>query len=204
MTRGAWEALVQGLRHPECNGAGAIQLLAEEPFYDEDDLPFEIIGGGGVLHIIPDDGFRKEALAGSRDEHLMIVDVPDDVGWLVPDDLVASWMNRHVSCPPLEDLVLAHPLYEYLTRLDDEGHSRGGHRGELIQWAPGIPTLASVYSPEFLPHDEEAPRINREREAYADAVAGLLTELEAAFEPVEIEMGLRFSKDPPSYLRDDE
>jgi hypothetical protein len=204
MTREAWRTLVAGLRHPECNGAGAIQLLAEKDFYDEDSLPYEIIGGGAILHVIPDDGFRKESLANSEDERLMIVDSPDGDGWLVPDDIVATWMNLHVSCPTLEDLVLSHPLYEYLTTLDDAGYSRGGHRGELIQWAPGIPNLASVYAPEFLPNDENAPHVNRDREAFADAVADLLNQLEATFEPVEIEMGLRFSKDPPSYLEPDD
>ncbi len=188
------DALERALRDPDCQGAGAVQLLAETPFWDEDALPFEIVGGGSILHIIADVGFRKEHLASSEDERLVIADVPDDDGWLVPDDVVAHWLNRHVDCPPLEDLVLAHPLYEYLTRLDDDGHSRGGHRGELIQWAPGIPTLASIYAPEFLPDDEDAPRVNRERERYAAAVVDLLAQLERAFGPVEIEVGVRYGE----------
>lgn len=187
-----WDALQRLLEHPECQGAGPIQVLAEEDFWDEDALPFLVGGGGTVLHILPDDGFRKEALAGSEDERLMIVDCPDEPGWLVPDDLVGDWMNRNITCPDLEDLILAHPLYEYLTAPDEDGNSRGGHRGELVQWAPGLPTLASVYAPEFLPDDEDAPPVNRHRVAYAGAVADFLRQLEAAFAPVEIEVGVRF------------
>jgi len=155
-----------------------------------------IEGGGTVVHVVPDAGFRKEGLAGSADERLLIVDCPDDEGWLVPEDILADWMNRNVSCPDLEDLILAHPLYEYLTALDDEGHSRGGMRGELVQWAPGVPNMASVYAPEFLPDDEEAPAINRDRDAYAEAVADLLRQFEANFRPVEIEVGVRFADWP--------
>ncbi len=202
MTRSAWQTVAKALRHPECNGAGAIQLLADVAFYDEDQLPFDLLEGGSILHILPDQGFRKESLALSEEARLMIIDDPEGEGWYAPDDVVAAWMNHHVSCPDLEDLILAHPLYEYLTRLDDDGYSRGGHRGELIQWAPGIPNLASVYAPEFLPHDPDAPEVNRDRDAYADAVEDLLAELEAVFAPVEIELGLRFSEDPPSYLDD--
>lgn len=197
MSRAAWQAVARLLRHPECHGAGAIQLLADEDFYDEDGLPFVVAEGGAVVRIVPDQGFRKEHLAGSAEERLLIIDDPEGEGWLVPDDVVASWMNRHVDCPPLEDLILAHPLYEYLTQLDERGHSRGGHRGELIQWAPGIPTLASVYAPEFLPDDEDAPGVNRDRDAYADSVEDLLAELERTFAPVEIELGVRFSESPP-------
>ncbi len=192
---GRWDALARLLRHPDCQGAGPIQLLAETDFYDEDDLPFIVAGGGTVLHVLPDAGFRKENLAGSEDERLLIVDCPDEDGWLVPDDIIADWMNRNISCPDLEDLILAHPLYEYLTRLDEEGHSRGGRRGELVQWAPGLPNLASVYAPEFLPADEEAPRVNRDKEAYAEGVADLLRQLEAAFAPAEFEVGVRL-RDP--------
>lgn len=195
MTRSSWEAVAQLLRHPECTGAGAIQMLADEDFYDEESLPFFIAEGGAVLRLVPDAGFRKEALAGTEQERLLIVDDPEGEGWLVPDDVVANWLNRHVDCPDLEDLILAHPLYEYLTQLDEEGRSRGGHRGELIQWAPGIPNLASVYAPEFLPGDDDAPKVNRDREAYAEAVEDLLAELEAVFSPVEIELGVRFSED---------
>lgn len=187
------DALERALRDSNCMGAGAVQLLAETEFWDEDGLPFEILGGGSIIHLVPDTGFRKEHLASFEEERLVIADHPEG-GWLVPDDVVAHWMNRHVDCPPLEDLVLAHPLYEYLTRLDDKGHSRGGHRGELIQWAPGIPTLASIYAPEFLPDDEDAPRLNRERGPYAAAVVDLIQQLDALFGPVEIEVGVRYGE----------
>lgn len=184
------------LEHPDCQGAGPIQVLAESPFWDEDALPFLVGGGGNALHVLPDDGFRKESMAGSEDERLLIADCPDEPGWLVPEDIVADWMNRNISCPDLEDLILAHPLYEYLTAPDEDGLSRGGHRGELVQWAPGLPTLASVYAPEFLPNDRDAPEINRDRRAYAAAVGDFLHQLEAAFAPIEVEVGVRFGDNP--------
>ncbi len=199
VTRAAWRAVADLLRHPECFGAGAIQLLGDDDFYDEDSLPFIIAGRGSVLRVVPDQGFRKEHLASTEEERLLIIDDPEGDGWLAPDDVVAGWMNRHVACPDLEDIILSHPLYEYLTQLDEDGYSRGGHRGELVQWAPGIPTLASVYAPEFLPDDKDAPKVNRDRDAYADAVEDLLSELEAVFAPVEIELGVRFSENPPRY-----
>ncbi|MGB1586740.1 MAG: hypothetical protein ACPHID_06825 [Thermoplasmatota archaeon] len=187
-----WSTLQRLLEHPDCQGAGPIQILAGSPFWEEDELPFLIGGGGTVLHVLPDEGFLKESLAGSEDERLLIADCPDEPGWLVPDDIVADWMNRNISCPDLEDLILTHPLYEYLTAPDEDGHSRGGHRGELVQWAPGLPTLASVYAPEFLPDDDDAPPVNRQRVAYAAAVADLARQLEAAFDAMEIEVGVRF------------
>lgn len=189
-----WAPVADLLRHPDAEGCGPIQLLADEEFYDEDDLPFILAEGGSIVHVLPDAGFPKEALAASREERVMIVDHPDGEGWLVPDDIVSGWMNRNITCPDLEDLVLAHPLYEYLTQLDEDGYSRGGHRGELLQWAPGLPTLASIYSPEWLPEDPDAPRINRDRDAYADGVADLLGQLERRFAPVEIEVGVRFGR----------
>lgn len=192
-----WRDVARLLRDPACSGAGPIQLLAKDDFYDEEDLPFLLLGGGSVVHIVPDAGFRKESLAGSEDERLLIVDCPDDEGWLVPEDIVADWLARHVSCPPLEDLILSHPLYEYLTAPDEEGRSRGGHRGELVQWAPGIPNLASVYAPEWLPDDPDAPAVNREREAYSMAVQDLLEQLERSFDLLELELGLRFAEPHP-------
>lgn len=191
-----WRDLVPLLRHPDCQGTGAIQLIAEDPFYDEDLLPFELLGGALVLHILPDPGFPKESLAATEDERLLIVDCPDDDGWLVPEALVSEWLDRNVDRPDLEDLLLAHPLYEYLTALDEHGHSRGGHRGDLVRWAPGEPHIASLYAPEFLPNDPDAPRVNRDRDDYADAVQDLLTELEAAFDLVEVEVPLRFGAEP--------
>lgn len=192
MTR--WDSLEAALRDPDCSGAGPIQILSEEDLYDEDELPFILMEGGTVVHILADAGFSKEALAGSSDERLLIADHPEGEGWLVPDDVLADWMNRNISCPALEDLVLAHPLYEYLTKLDAAGNSRGGHRGQLIQWAPGLPNMASIYAPEFLPNDRSAPRVNRDRDAYAAAVGDLLRQLEAAFDTMEIEIGLRFGE----------
>lgn len=186
-----WDDLGRSLLHPRCQGTGPIQVVAAEPFYNEDELPFALAEGGSVVRVIPDPGFRKESLAGSADERLLIVDCPDDDGWLVPDDLIADWLARHVSNEALDDLLLSHPLYEYLTRPDDEGHSRIGARGELVQWAPGLPTIASLYAPEFLPDDEEAPSVNRDRGAYARAVVDLLVQLEARFDLEEIEVGVR-------------
>ncbi len=194
---GDWRAVAEVLRNPTCQGCGPIQLLSAIPFFDEDELPFLFEGGGSVCHIIPEAGFPKESLAASEDERLLIVNCPDDEGWLAPEDIVRDWLSRHVTCPDLEDVLLAHPLYEYLTQLDDEGHSRGGQRGELIQWAPGIPHLVSIYAPEFLPNDPDAPLVNRDRDAYADAVIDLISKLEEAFDLREIEVGLRFGDEPP-------
>lgn len=190
-----WDEVGRILRHEHCQGCGPIQILTEDDFYDEDALPFELAGIGTVVHLIPDTGFRKESLAGSEDERLLIVDCPDDDGWLAPEDIVANWLNRNVQCPDLEDLILAHPLYEYLTIPDEEGHSRGGHRGNLIQWAPGIPNMASIYAPEWLPNDPDAPEVNRDREAYARAVEDLIRQIEADFKPLEIEVSLRFGEE---------
>lgn len=195
-----WTRLAALLRDPACQGCGPIQLVAREAFWDETELPFIFEGGGTVAHILPEAGFRKESLAASPDERLLIVDAPDADGWLVPEDFVSDWMARNISVAALDDLMLAHPLYEYLTQMDDEGHSRGG-RGELVQWAPGVPTIASLYAPEFLPNDKEAPAVNREREAYADAVIDLLKQLDERFDLLEIELGLRFGDEP---LGDDE
>lgn len=191
-----WRQVAELLKHPLCQGAGPIQLVARKAFWEEGDLPFRFEGGGSVCRIVPDRGFPKESLAGSEDERLLIVDCPDDDGWLVPEDVVADWMARNVTCEELDDLLLSHPLYEYLTATDDEGHSRGG-RGELVQWAPGIPTLANIYPPEFLPDDASAPKVNRDREAYAAAVVDLLVTLLGRFDVDEVELGLRMSGHPP-------
>ncbi len=188
-----WREVVALLTHPLCQGTGAIQVVSRQEFWDEDGLPFHFEGGGSVCHIIPDRGFRKEALAGSEDERVLIVDCPDDEGWLVPEDIVADWMARNVTVPALDDMLLSHRLYEYLTHPDDDGLSRGG-KGELVQWAPGMPNLASIAAPEFLPDDPEAPKVNRIRRTYAAAVKDLLTQLERRFELEEIELGIRFGK----------
>lgn len=204
MTQMVWRDVVPLLRHPRCQGTGPIQLVARQEFYDEGALPFELAGVGSVMHLIPEAGFPKESLAGTEDELLLIVDCPDDEGWLVPEEIVAGWMNRNIDRPDLEDLVLAHPLYEYLTQPDEDGNSRGGHRGDLLQWTPGVPTVVNVYAPEFLPNDPHAPTVNRDRAAYADAVRDLLEQLESEFDLVEVELGLRFGDEPPPWEDDDE
>ncbi|MFO1533312.1 MAG: hypothetical protein ABR562_06400 [Thermoplasmatota archaeon] len=193
--KAAWRQVAELLKSPLSQGAGPIQLVARKPFWDEGDMPFQFEGGGTVCRIVPERGFRKESLAGSEDERLLIVDCPDDEGWLVPEDLVSDWMSRNVTSEELDDLLLSHPLYEYLTATDDEGHSRGG-RGELVQWAPGVPTLANIYPPEFLPDDEEAPKVNRDRAAYAKAVVDLVEKILARFDIEEVELGLRLSGHP--------
>lgn len=193
-----WRRVAELLRHHDCQGTGPIQLVAAAPFYDEEELPFIFAGSGVVAHVLPEAGFRKESLAATEDERLLIVDCPDDEGWLCPEDIVANWLGRNVTCGALEDVLLAHPLYEYLTQLDEAGHSRGGHRGELVQWLPGVPHMASLYAPEFLPNDPDAPQVNRERGAYADAVIDLLQQLEESFDLTEIELGLRFGDEPPA------
>jgi hypothetical protein len=91
---------------------------------------------------------------------------------------------------------VSHPLYEFLTSPDEEGLARGGPRGHLIQWVPGVPTMAVLHPPEFLPGDPEAPSVNRDRDEYAAAVVDLLRHLESTFPLVEIEVGLRFGDDP--------
>lgn len=190
-----WRKAADLLRHPASRGAGPIHLVARRPFWEESDLPFRLEGGGIVVRIVPERGFRKESLAGSEDERLLIVDCPDDEGWLVPEDIVADWMARNVTCEELDDLLLSHPLYEYLTAPDDEGNSRGG-RGELVQWAPGLPTIANLAAPEFLPEDEEAPKVNRDRQAYADAVVDLVGTLLARFDVDEVELAVRLDGHP--------
>jgi hypothetical protein len=190
-----WMGLRKVLAEPLCQGVGPIHLVAEAPFWDEDDLPFLLEGGGTVCHLLPDTGFTKESLAASEDESLLIADCPDAPGWLCPQDLVASWMARHVTSAALDDLLLAHPLYEYLTQTDDEGHSRGP--SSLVQWMPGVPTLATLAAPEFLPDDAEAPAVNRERAPYADAVLDLLGQLEDRFDLLELEVALRFGEGMP-------
>lgn len=187
-----WDRLRELLRDPACDGAGSIHLVATEPFYDEAELPFRLAGGGTVFRLVAQPGFSREALAGSGDERLVIVDCPDDEGWMVPEGIVRDWMARHVNSPRLDDLLLSHPLYEYLTRPDDEGRSRGG-RAVLAQWTPGIPTHASLYPPEFLPDDAEAPHVNHDRRAYAAAVVDLVERLERELDLEELEVAVRFA-----------
>jgi hypothetical protein len=182
--------LADVLRRPDCDGAGTLHLVARKPFWDEDDLPFHLEGGGQVFRVVAQKGFKRTLLAASDDERRVIVDCPDAAGWLVPEGVIAGWMARHVSVPELDDLLLSHPLYEYLTHPDEQGRSRGG-RGRLVGWTPGVATMATVAAPEFLPDDEDAPDVNRVRADYADAVVDLVRRLERAFSLAEIEVGIR-------------
>jgi hypothetical protein len=193
--RPPWPSLAALLRNGLCQGCGPLHLVAREPFWPEDSLPFLLEGGGTVCHLVPDAGFRKESLAGSEDERLLIADCPDAPGWLAPQEVVASWMSRNVSNAALDDLLLSHPLYEYLTQTDEEGHSRGP--APLVQWMPGVPTLATVAAPEFLPGDPEAPEVNRDRAAYAEAVLDLLRKLDERFDLLEVEVPLRIGEALP-------
>lgn len=185
------EALRDLLRSPHCQGAGSIHLLARQPFWDEDSLPFVLHGGGSVVRIVPRPGFSRDNLAGTADERLLVVDCPDDEGWLVPAGTVAAWMTRHMSNPELEDVLLAHPLYAYATKVDGKGRSRMGP-GKLVHWSPGLPTSATLTEPPFLPDDRKAPAVNRDRVAYADAVVDLLGQLCKRFKLVEVEVSARF------------
>jgi hypothetical protein len=184
------------LRNRLSQGCGPLHLVAGEPFWQEEELPFLLEGGGTVCHLVPDDGFTKESLAASEDERLLIADCPDAPGWLAPQEVVAAWMARNVTNAALDDLLLSHPLYEYLTRNDEEGHSRGP--APLVQWVPGVPTLATVTPPEFLPTDKEAPKVNRDRAAYAEAVLDLLRQLDERFELVEVEVPVRLGEETPA------
>lgn len=189
---GAAEALRSVLASPHCQGAGSLQLVAREPFWAEEDLPFDLHGGGNVLRLVPQRGFSRDNLAGTVDERLLVVDCPDDAGWLVPSGMVAAWMARHVTCAPLEDVLLAHPLYAHVTKVDQQGRSRMGP-GRLVHWAPGIPNVATLVEPPFLPDDPKAPPVNRRRAAYADAVVDLVAQLRERFDLVEVEVSARLA-----------
>jgi hypothetical protein len=193
--KNAWASALKPLLEPRCAGCGPIRLVGRRPFWSEADLPFEFHGAALAARIVPRAGFRKSSLAATPDELLLIADCPDDEGWIVPEPLLAQWMTRNVTCEALDDLLLAHPLYESLTRVDDAGGSRGG-LGRLAGWTPGIPALASIREPEFMPHDRAAPMVNRDRAAYAAAVADLLAQLERAFEPIELEASFRWVGKP--------
>jgi hypothetical protein len=95
-----WDTVQRALEDDLAHGCGPIQLVAEAPFYDESLLPFSVAGGGRILRIVPERGFRKEALTETADERLLVVDCPDDEGWLVPADVVAAWYGRHVPDAP--------------------------------------------------------------------------------------------------------
>lgn len=182
-------ALRDLLRDPACQGVNGLHLLAKAPFWEEAALPFTLHGGGTVLRLVPAAGFRRENLAGTPDERLLLVDCPDEDGWLVPSSVVAGWLSRHVTCPPLDDLLLSHPLYAYVTKVDGEGRSRMGPE-RLAQWTPGLPTSASLSAPPFRPDDRRAPAINRDRETYAAAVVDLVQQLRAAFDVLEVEVSI--------------
>jgi hypothetical protein len=186
------EPLRELLASSACQGAGTITVIAKEPFWDEEALPFVLHGGGNAIRLVPQRGFRRDNLSGSHDERLLIVDCPDDEGWLVPSGVVSAWMNRHVSCAPLDDLLLAHPLYSYTTKVDAKGRSHMG-KGRLAHWTPGAPTLATLAEPPFLPTDRGAPTVNRQHKAYADAVIDLIDELRSTFDVLEVEVAARLA-----------
>jgi hypothetical protein len=183
------KALRDLLASPAAHGVGSLTLVARTPFWDEAALPFEVHGGGSVVRIVPRHGFTKDRLAGSLDERLLVVDCPDDEGWLVPGGLVAGWMARHVTCAELDDVLLAHPLYAHVTKVDAKGRSRAG-RARLATWSPGIPTVAHLLEPPFLA-DKAAPAVNRARAAYADAVVDLVARLREGFDLDEVEVSAR-------------
>lgn len=178
------------LLSPKSHGVGAIHAVAREPFWDETALPFTMHGGGNVVRVVPTKGFRRDNLAGSEDERLLIVDCPDAEGWLVPAGFVASWMARHVTNPDLDDLLIGHPLYSHTTKVDAKGHSVMG-KGRLVHWSPEAPTSAFIAEPPFLPNDRKAPAVNRLRRDYADAVVDLLDHIRQRFDVVEIEVSAR-------------
>lgn len=187
-----WGGLHDAAADPRWAGFGALHVAARKPFWDEADLPFALHGGGAVVRLEPARGFTKDLLASSADERAVLADCPDAPGWLVPAGVVADWMGRHVSCPALDDLLLAHPLYSYATAPDREGRSRMG-RGRLAHWSPGLPTLATLAAPEWLPDDAEAPKVHRDRKDHAAAVADLLDQIHAVFGLLEVEVPSRYS-----------
>lgn len=184
---------LDALRADDCLGLAGISLVAREPFWDEDDLPFRM-HGAGVVRVEPLDGFRKQLLAATKDELLVMPDCPDAPGWLVPEGIVARWMSLHVANERLDDLLLSHPLYTHRVKPDKEGHSRGG-RSRLVQWTPGVPTHAHLVGPEFLRGDKSAPTVNRQRAKYAAACQDLVDKLHAAFPLDEVELAFAFDSD---------
>ncbi|MFA5945027.1 MAG: hypothetical protein WC876_11255 [Candidatus Thermoplasmatota archaeon] len=186
--------LVDAAKSPGWHGFGSIHLVTETPFWDEADLPFELFGGGAVVRLDPAQGFTKTSLAASHDELLLVLDCPDAPGWLVPTAIVADWMARNVVCAALDDVLLSNPLYSYATRVDRQGRSRIGAT-RLAQWAPGLPTVASLMAPEWLPRDADAPRVNRDRATHVAALQDLVQALDSEFGLLEVEVGSRFG--PP-------
>jgi hypothetical protein len=186
--------LAEAARSPGWHGFGSLNVVAKSPFWDEDDLPFTLHGGGAAVRVEPAPGFAKSSLAGSHDELLLVIDCPDAPGWLVPTAIVADWMARNVTCPPLDDLLLSHPLYVYATRVDRQGRSRIGD-APIAQWAPGVPNVAALMAPEWLPRDPDAPRVNRDRAAHVAALQDLVSSLDDQFGLLELEVPSRFG--PP-------
>jgi hypothetical protein len=178
------------LRDEDCVGLAGISLVAREPFWDEDDLPFKM-HGAGVVRIEPKAGFRKQLLATTKDELLVMPDCPDAPGWMVPEGIVARWMSLHLVNARLDDLLLSHPVYTHLVKPDKAGHSRGGRR-RLVQWTPGVPTHAHIMGPEFLEGDKSAPTVNRQRAKYAKACDDLVASLLQTFDLDEVELSFSF------------
>ena len=52
--------------------------------------------------------------------------------------------------------------------------------------------------PEFLPTDKEAPEVNRDRAAYAEAVLDLLAQLDKRFDLLEVEVPVRLGEEMPA------
>ncbi len=182
-----WQDRLQPLLHPDCMGIGSIQILAQEPWYDEEDLPFTI-HGAGILRLEPVPGFTPESLAGSPDEARVIAPCPDAPGWLVPEDIVAGFLGRTITVPDLEDLLLSHPLYQ-----EDDGEPTPGHG--LLQWLPGVPELVSIHSP-ILGDDPSLPAANRDKEAYLAGLAEILDAIEGLADPLEISIAFRYWASP--------
>lgn len=194
--------LAEAAKSPGWHGFGTIHIVSKSPFWDAEDLPFDLHGGGAVVRLEPAEGFTKKSLAASHDELLLVLDCPDAPGWLAPSAIVADWMSRNVACAALDDLLLSNPLYSYATKVDGRGRSRMGS-GRLAHWAPGVPTVAALMAPEWLPRDADAPKVNRDRGAHVAALQHLVTALDDEFGLLEIEVGSRFgpTKTPQSELQ---
>lgn len=190
---------LDALRDPACVGVSSISFISGQPFWRESDLPF-VMHGTGIVRLEPKPGFHKSMLAATADELAVIADCKDAPGWLVPEGIVARWLASHIANETLDDVLLSHPLYTHLVKVDKQGHSRGG-RGRLVHWTPGVPTQAHVVGPEFLPDDPTAPAVNRQRAKYAAACEDLLRQLDESFGAAEIELALAFAGLKPTRPR---
>ncbi len=192
-TQSFWHEVRSLLQRSDCTGAASIRILAPEPFWDEDVLPFEVHGSPPIFRVVPRKGLRRESLAHDPDALLMIQDCPDAPGWLVPDNIIAWWLDRHVESPHVEDILLSHALFEHATHPDEQGYSPTGPRGSLIHWTPGLPHVLHIALPDPRPREPDAPAILRDPTQYSAAVTDLVDKLIEAIHPLEIELGLRFA-----------